>query len=99
MGSPFDPTALVARRSQRICHVPQWNHVNTGNSATSITLLFTDIEGSTRLWEQEPQRMPHALARHDAFARAAVEGHRGTVVKTIGDGVHAASGDGWGADR
>ena len=37
--------------------------------------------------------MPHALARHDALARAAVEDHRGTVVKTIGDGIHAAFDD------
>ena len=39
----------------------------------AVTLLFTDIEGSTRLWEQEPERMRPALARHDAVARAAVE--------------------------
>jgi predicted ATPase/class 3 adenylate cyclase len=66
--------------------------VNTGSSA-SITLLFTDIEGSTRLWEQEPQRMPAALARHDALARAAVEDHRGTVFKMVGDGLQAAFAD------
>jgi predicted ATPase/class 3 adenylate cyclase len=57
------------------------------------TFLFTDIEGSTRLWEQEPERMRSALARHDAIARAAVEAHRGLVVKTTGDGVHAAFDD------
>ena len=57
------------------------------------TLLFTDIEGSTRLWEQEPERMRPALACHDAIARAAVEGHRGVVVKMTGDGVHAAFED------
>ena len=57
------------------------------------TFLFTDIEGSTSLWEREPARMRAALARHDAIARAAVEGHRGEVVKTSGDGIHAAFGD------
>jgi predicted ATPase/class 3 adenylate cyclase len=57
------------------------------------TFLFTDIEGSTRLWEEQPERMRPALARHDAIARVAVENHRGTVVKTTGDGVHAAFGD------
>jgi class 3 adenylate cyclase len=41
------------------------------------TFLFTDIEGSTRLWEQEPERMRLALARHDAIARAAVEARVG----------------------
>jgi predicted ATPase/class 3 adenylate cyclase len=58
--------------------------------STIITLLFTDIEGSTRLWEQAPERMRTALAAHDALARAAVERHRGTVVKATGDGIHAA---------
>jgi predicted ATPase/class 3 adenylate cyclase len=57
------------------------------------TFLFTDIEGSTRLWEQEPERMRPALARHDALARSAVEATRGVVVKMTGDGVHAAFGD------
>ena len=55
-----------------------------------VTFLFTDIEDSTRLWEQEPERMRPALACHDALARTAVECHRGTVVKTTGDGLYAA---------
>jgi predicted ATPase/class 3 adenylate cyclase len=58
-----------------------------------VTFLFTDIEGSTRLWEQEAQRMPLALARHDALTRAAVESNRGVVVKMVGDGLHAAFDD------
>ena len=57
------------------------------------TFLFTDIEGSTRLWEQVPERMTVALARHDAIARTVVESHRGRVVKTTGDGIHAAFDD------
>jgi len=58
-----------------------------------VTFLFTDIEGSTRLWELDAERMQPALARHDALARDAVERHRGTLVKTTGDGVHAAFDD------
>ena len=50
------------------------------------TLLFTDIEGSTQLWAREPERMLPALARHDAFLRAAVESNHGVIVKTTGDG-------------
>jgi predicted ATPase/class 3 adenylate cyclase len=57
------------------------------------TFLFTDIEGSTRLWEEDPARMRLALARHDALAREAVESHGGAVVKMTGDGVHAAFGE------
>ena len=61
------------------------------------TFLFTDIEGSTRLWEEEPLRMREALARHDTLARAAVEDNGGRVVKMTGDGVHAAFEDPLGA--
>jgi len=56
----------------------------------TVTFLFTDLEGSTRLWEEHPEAMKGALARHDEILRAAVEAHRGSVVKTTGDGLHAA---------
>ncbi len=62
-------------------------------SSSVATILFTDIEGSTRLWDEEGERMSAALARHDALAREAVERHRGVVVKMIGDGMHAAFDD------
>ena len=45
-----------------------------GSRSGALALLFTDIEGSTQLWEKEPERMREALERHDALARAAVEG-------------------------
>jgi predicted ATPase/class 3 adenylate cyclase len=61
--------------------------------SAATTFLFTDIEGSTRLWEREPERMSLALARHDALARSAVEANHGLLVKTTGDGIHAAFGD------
>ncbi len=54
------------------------------------TLLFTDIEGSTRLWEQEGERMSRALAEHDSLSRKAVEGNGGVIVKMTGDGMYAA---------
>jgi len=57
------------------------------------TYLFTDIEGSTRLWDTQPERMRPALARHDAIVREAVEGNRGRVVKMSGDGIHAVFAD------
>ena len=56
----------------------------------TVTFLFTDLEGSTRLWEEHPDAMQAALARHDEILRDAVERDRGYVVKTTGDGVHAA---------
>ena len=57
------------------------------------TFLFTDIEDSTRHWEEAPERMQPALARHDALTRTAVEGNHGSVVKMTGDGVYAAFRD------
>jgi class 3 adenylate cyclase len=56
----------------------------------TVTFLFTDIEGSTKLWEQYPAAMQLALARHDAVLRHAIEAHEGCVVKLRGDGFHAA---------
>src|SRR6476646_3155111 len=51
----------------------------------TITVLFTDIEGSTKLWEEQPDTMRLALARHDTLLRAAIETNGGTVFKTMGD--------------
>jgi predicted ATPase/class 3 adenylate cyclase len=56
----------------------------------TVTFLFTDIEGSTARWERQPEAMRAALARHDALIRAAIHKHRGHIVKTTGDGFHAA---------
>lgn len=55
-----------------------------------VTFLFTDIEGSTKLWERYPQAMRPALARHDAILREAIEENDGYVFKTIGDAFCAA---------
>jgi predicted ATPase/class 3 adenylate cyclase len=56
------------------------------------TFLFTDVEGSTRLWEQNPREMQSALARHDVLLRTAIAGADGDVVKTTGDGLMAVFG-------
>src|SRR6516164_11335528 len=55
----------------------------------TVTFLFTDLEGSTRLWEEHPNAMQPALARHDAILRDGVAAHEGHVVKSTGDGIHA----------
>ncbi len=59
----------------------------------TVTFLFTDLEGSTRLWEEHPDAMHDALARHDEILRDAIAAHDGHVVKTTGDGFHAAFAD------
>jgi predicted ATPase/class 3 adenylate cyclase len=56
----------------------------------TVTFLFTDIEGSTRLWEQRTAEMKVALARHDQILRHAIESSQGYVFKTVGDAFCAA---------
>jgi predicted ATPase/class 3 adenylate cyclase len=56
----------------------------------TVTLLFTDVEGSTRLWETDPGAMAVALRRHDDMVRAAIEDAGGYVFKTVGDSFCAA---------
>jgi predicted ATPase/class 3 adenylate cyclase len=54
-----------------------------------VTFLFTDIEGSTRRWEADPDEMRLALAAHDEVLRGAIEAHGGSLFKHTGDGVCA----------
>lgn len=56
----------------------------------TVTFLFTDIEGSSRLWERHPVDMGPALARHDTLLRSVIESHGGFVFKTVGDAFCAA---------
>jgi class 3 adenylate cyclase len=51
----------------------------------TLTFLFTDIEGSTKLWEDNAPAMQVALARHDEILRGVTEQHGGYVFKTVGD--------------
>jgi class 3 adenylate cyclase len=52
----------------------------------AVTFLLTDIEGSTKLWEQHPEAMEAAVARHDTLAAVIVHQHAGTLVKQRGEG-------------
>ncbi len=56
---------------------------------TTMTFLFTDIEGSTRQWEESPE-MHERVERHFVVLRAAVEDVGGDVFATMGDGIAAA---------
>jgi predicted ATPase/class 3 adenylate cyclase/Tfp pilus assembly protein PilF len=58
----------------------------------TVTFLFTDIEGSTRRWEQYPDAMRAALARHDTILRSSIEVNSGYVFKTVGDAFYASFG-------
>src|ERR687885_2024957 len=52
----------------------------------TVTFLFTDVEGSTRSWEQSPEAMGRALARHDEIIEQAVARHGGALVRPRGEG-------------
>src|SRR3712207_3266864 len=58
-----------------------------------VTFLFTDIEGSTRLWERDAAAMGLALERHNAILGDAIRAHGGYHYKTIGDAFQAAFAD------
>lgn len=56
----------------------------------TVTFLFTDIEGSSKLWEQYPEAMSASLAQHNVLLRRVIEAHGGYIFKLWGDAVYAA---------
>lgn len=56
----------------------------------TVTFLFTDLEGSTRLWEADPDGMPAAVARHHELLDGAIRTHGGFSFANLGDGIAAA---------
>src|ERR1700754_3363235 len=52
----------------------------------TVTFLLTDVEGSTALWEEAPEAMRAALARHDALFEHAVVEHHGVHIRPCGEG-------------
>ncbi|GEM_PF-207625 len=56
----------------------------------TVTFLFTDIQGSVSLWDQEPVAMKTAIVRHHTILREGIEAHGGHVFKVIGDAFQAA---------
>jgi predicted ATPase/class 3 adenylate cyclase len=55
-----------------------------------ITFLFTDIEGSTPLWESMPKAMKASVAQHHTILREAIEGKGGKIFQVIGDAFQAS---------
>lgn len=52
----------------------------------TLTFLFTDIENSTLLWEQDPDLMQSAMVRHDELVDACVQQNKGMLVRPRGEG-------------
>ena len=56
----------------------------------TVTFLLTDLEGSTRMWEQDPDAMKAAMVRHDEILEKAIAANQGYVFSRMGDGMAAA---------
>ena len=56
----------------------------------TVTFLLTDLEGSTRLWEHDPEAMKAAMARHDELLGKGITAQQGFVFARMGDGMAAA---------
>ena len=56
----------------------------------TVTFLFTDIEGSTKLAQQQPDAIPILLARHNQILHEVIEAHNGYVFQIVGDSFSAA---------
>lgn len=86
MGAPNDATFTT--RAEHALERGVTPPIPTG----TVTFLFTDVEGSTRIWEANPDVMAGALARHDEILRGVLEGHGGHIFSTAGDSFSAAFG-------
>ncbi len=64
----------------------------TSAPSGTVTFLFTDIEGSTDLWERWPDAMKSALAQHHTLLNAAAAEHHGYVFQIVGDAFCIAFG-------
>jgi predicted ATPase/class 3 adenylate cyclase len=64
--------------------------MNDNLPSGTVTFLFTDIQGSTPLWEQAPAAMQIAIALHHHILRQAIESNGGYVTQIIGDAFQAA---------
>jgi predicted ATPase/class 3 adenylate cyclase/Tfp pilus assembly protein PilF len=80
---------LQARLDGEQVGLPDAMRVPRALPSGTLTFLFTDIEGSTKLWERYPEGMRWALARHDDLLRSAIQEHHGTIFKTVGDAFYA----------
>src|SRR5262245_30788831 len=82
------PAVSVDRSIAGALAPSEWDTAPLPLPSGTVTFLFTDIEGSTRLWAQNPQTMGAAIARHEALLRAVIAASGGVVFKTVGDALY-----------
>ena len=80
---------VMAASQVEVEHSPSRMHTQPKPTGT-VTFLFTDIEGSTKLWEGHSQAMQQAFARQEVILRAAMVAHHGYIYKMIGDAFQVA---------
>jgi class 3 adenylate cyclase len=51
-----------------------------------LTFCFTDVEGSSELWERQPDAMARALVWHDRLVAGTIEAHGGHLILSMGEG-------------
>jgi predicted ATPase/class 3 adenylate cyclase len=85
----LSPDALITRLTTASTPAPLAAGEHAALPSGTLIFLFTDIVSSTSLWEQQPQLMERALARHDTLMRQAIITHNGQVFKTVGDAFYA----------
>ena len=66
-----------------------WGQANMHQPTTDQAILFTDVVGSTSLWERDPDWMGRVMARHDRLLGSSVAAAGGRLVKGLGDGILA----------
>jgi predicted ATPase/class 3 adenylate cyclase len=81
MGEAMRRRGLIERFRGRRSVAPR-----TVRPTGTVTFVLSDIEGSTRLWENEPEAMERAIGRHGAIVGEAIERHGGTLVRERGEG-------------
>ena len=59
--------------------------MSDGKPSGIVSYLFTDVEGSTAMWEADPAAMSASLAEHDRILRGAIDAHSGHIFSTSGD--------------
>ncbi|HEX3310565.1 MAG TPA: DUF4062 domain-containing protein, partial [Streptosporangiaceae bacterium] len=103
-----DDLAVVLSESFRSAAgvaAPRWSLAGPGEPgeaelpAGTVTFAFTDIEGSTGLWETEPTAMARSLVLHNEMLHAAFGHHGGVVFSTMGDETAVAFSSAAGAVR
>jgi predicted ATPase/class 3 adenylate cyclase len=93
----LSPAALPLSDSAKLPELARYDKASIAREAApaslpsgTVTFLFTDIAGSSGLWEDHPAAMAAALSQHDALLHAAIVRHDGVVIKGTGDGLIAA---------